>query len=690
MARRIIGRQMPSVRKGVYDIQEAYDYSLENKWSNYTDITVVSGSWIFFDSPNGYRTIIFPGSSTFEVNSSGDQSGIEYIVIGGGGGGGTGIGGGGGAGQVKQGRINAQNGSYTVTVGAGGAQSLNPGGPTGTIGPDAAQPRTSYNGGLSRLSGPNITITSVGGGRGGSSTWEVQGQTAGGTGGGGSLQCCPAQGSSGGPGTSDGSGYGGFGMYTIPGNGSGGGGGGVGSPGSNSQDWIYTNDGWITKGGDGGNGLKNNLHDPPNGEYGKWMPSGIRDTYFSEQGFVGGGGGGGCSQPGGAWAPSYTGGGRAKHGGGNGAVGFNNGTAGRQFSGGGGGGGGQTDSPYRYAAGGAGGSGVVMMRYRFKPTESNDIVALASGGTINLNAGDGYVYHTFKSTDRFDVLIDDLDCEVLVVGGGGAAQADRSGGGGGGGVVYDTSLKLRKGSYLAEIGSGGSAVGGNYFFSPLGQITGQGIPTTFAGIVAYGGGAGGYSWGTRYFPTGYGGSYAGPAIWGGSGGGNMIWEPTYTAGSYQTLGWTNNPSTRFHYGSRGGNSSPSNTLTNVWYAPTTYAAGGGGGAGGVGGAGDPGTSGLGGLGGVGVSIPAFPYARTGITPDGMGSSHYGGGGVGYTPANQGASRTRGVGGGGGRSDTNGWANLGGGGGNGGYGSGGAGVVIIRYKVNDPDYPTNTF
>lgn len=681
MARRTIGRRDTSVKSGVYDIQEVYDHSFDNRWSDYTDIEI-QGSYEFFDTPNGYRTVIFGATSVINVLSSGDQYGVEYVVVGGGGGGGTGVGGGGGAGQVKQGRINLDSTSYTITFGAGGAQSLAAGGPTGDT--SVLSPRTSFPGSPSSI---GSIVSSAGGGQGGSSIWAISGFSVnGGAGGGGTFSCCPATPASGGPGGTNGCGSGGSGSYTIPGNGSGGGGGGAAGNGSNSKDSILTLDGWVTKGGDGGIGLKTILFDPTTGEYGQWMPAPIRSAYFADNGFLGGGGGGGCSQPGGAYAPSYTGGGIARHGGGNGAVGFANGVAGRVFSGGGGGGGGQTDSPYRYGSGGAGGSGVVMMRYRFRPTQPGSIVALATGGTINLNAGDGYVYHTFLGTGVFKVLIDNLDCEVLVVGGGGAAQRDRSGGGGAGGVVYDSSLKLKKGTYLAEIGAGGAT---NIQWTPKSTTTGQGIPTTFADIVALGGAQGGFVW-SGSFPPGSSGTLVFPATSGGSGSGGINATGFRGEGLQRPGFWTNTPVTRTHYGNPGGGASPLNTSQNILNVSTTYAGGGGGGAGANGATAAAITTVGGAAGGAGQGFPQFPYSVCGIpvsSVDANGTNYYGGGGCGYTPPLATSWTSRIAGGGGGKIYENGGVNLGGGGGHSG-GTGGSGVVIVRYRVNDPQFPTN--
>ena len=170
-----------------------------------------------------YKIHTFTSSGTFTVTQG--TATIEYLVIGGGGGGGTVStvpGGGGGAGGYRSavvgessgGGANAENtvdlstGSYTITVGAGGS-----GGPGDN---------TSGNqGSNSSISGPGISITSIGGG------------------GGGGNQSVPTSGGSGGGGQeSDGIGASGTsGQGYAGGNGNesgnyGGGGGGAGEAGS--------------------------------------------------------------------------------------------------------------------------------------------------------------------------------------------------------------------------------------------------------------------------------------------------------------------------------------------------------------------------------------------------------------------------------------------------------------------------
>jgi len=62
------------------------------------------------------------GTTTFTVTSA---ITIDYIVVAGGGSGGVGRGGGGGAGGVLAGTTTLASGSYTITVGEGGASVFN-------------------------------------------------------------------------------------------------------------------------------------------------------------------------------------------------------------------------------------------------------------------------------------------------------------------------------------------------------------------------------------------------------------------------------------------------------------------------------------------------------------------------------------------------------------------------------------
>jgi len=121
-------------------------------------IGILSGSSGFIAATGGsiatdgdYKVHTFTSSGTLQITTgSGD---VEYLVVGGGGGGGYNIGGGGGAGRVRSGTLSRSVGSYTVTIGAGGAGII-------TAGPANAGSSSVFD-----------TITSEGGAGGGSRYW---------------------------------------------------------------------------------------------------------------------------------------------------------------------------------------------------------------------------------------------------------------------------------------------------------------------------------------------------------------------------------------------------------------------------------------------------------------------------------------------------------------------------------------
>ena len=86
----------------------------------------------YSDSGSNYRAHIFTSSGTFSVSAATGTGLIEYLVVAGGGAGGNRWGGGGGAGGLRTNLsghplagsafpVSTTPGSYTVTVGAGGA-----------------------------------------------------------------------------------------------------------------------------------------------------------------------------------------------------------------------------------------------------------------------------------------------------------------------------------------------------------------------------------------------------------------------------------------------------------------------------------------------------------------------------------------------------------------------------------------
>lgn len=266
-----------------------------------------------------------------------------------------------------------------------------------------------------------------------------------------------------------------------------------------------------------------------------------------------------------------------------------------------------------------------------------------TGGTIT-SAG-GYRIHTFTSAGSF-VVPTGFNVEYLVVAGGGGGGAGDGAGGGAGGVLTGTTAVTAT-TFPIVIGNGGSPGTGE-----VGVLSQNGGSSSFAGIVAIGGGRGGQETSTGGTPSA--GNAGGT---GGSGGGY---------GGCNPLAVNNTVSS----GTAGqGNAGGVRGSTDA----TRCGMGGGGGAGAAGGNGT-GTNG-GGAGGIGIQSSISGTAR-----------YYGGGGGG---AGRSAGGTGGQGGGGngsvGGNGTAGTANTGGGGGGGGDqytvgGFGGTGIVIIRYPV----------
>jgi hypothetical protein len=289
-----------------------------------------------------YRIHRFNNTGTFTLTSLlGSSLHAEYLIVAGGGGGGTNMGGGGGGGGVLTGTTILTAGSYSITVGAGGA-----GAPAGTTGGHPTA--TGTNGGNSTFNG----LTAIGGGWGGVS-YNTQGLgihfgNSGGSGGGSA-------------------GYNNDGV--APGTyGSGAGVSGQGFRGGYQGNAYYSGGG----GGAGAAGADGNNR--PDGGIGKFSTILGRPYYFGGgggggsyslstggYGGLGGGGGGalgtalgggnsvGTGQPGGGGAPNMW----ANTPGGDGAT----------NTGGGGGGGAHYNATNK---GGNGGSGIVIVRYKFK------------------------------------------------------------------------------------------------------------------------------------------------------------------------------------------------------------------------------------------------------------------------------------------------------------------------------------
>lgn len=206
-----------------------------------------------------------------------DQS-VDYIVVGGGGGGASRYGGGGGAGGFVDGRVNVPAGTYSVTVGAGGAGATIPGEPVqGANGNESWFWRfAGMRGGRGQGANPCETSVASSGGRAGTTGTcpAFSGQGIGGAtdlafaGGGGGGAGGPGANSTGGSAGAGGSGAtsaisgavvtyaggGGGGVYVGFGVGGPGGAGGSGGGGKGRGSTIGTNGTANTGGGGGGGG----------------------------------------------------------------------------------------------------------------------------------------------------------------------------------------------------------------------------------------------------------------------------------------------------------------------------------------------------------------------------------------------------------------------------------------------------
>ena len=293
----------------------------------------------------------------------------------------------------------------------------------------------------------------------------------------------------------------------------------------------------------------------------------------------------------------------------------------------------------------------------------------ATGGTITTITADSKTYrvHTFLTGGTLDVVslgTSTGQVEYLLVGGGGGGGSAHAGGAGAGGLLTGTT-NLNVSGYTVFVGSGGTGGPGNPTFDLPKSSGTTGGNSTFANIIAYGGGASGYFDGcpTAGNPLsvlgGPGGSGAGGS------GGNTNLSPDDAFGGTGVAGQGFSGGTRFNCPDNGaggggagdvgssveinatsGCSGGIGLLISINGTPTYYAGGGGGG---VWEGGDyarpyggPGGSGVGGDGGNALVVGGSP-GLPGLANSGGG----GGGGANYNP---------------------------------GGGNGGSGIVIIRYET----------
>jgi hypothetical protein len=623
---------------GLWNIYNQFFYQKQGTWPvpppPLSGLTATGGVISDYTSgPAVYRAHIFTSTGTFTISALGDYgSNVEYLVVAGGGGGGSSFGGAGGAGGLRTNLsghplagsafpVSTSPGSYTVTIGGGGS------------GAEGPQPSIASNG-VNSSFGP--TITSTGGGCGGSNFGPAKNGIAGGSGGSGGLSggagspgsgntppTSPPQGNAGG--TSDDAG-------TFPGNCTGGG-GGAGGAGGNASASV---------GGVGGAGVQVAIAGPPTTSgVGALNPGPGEYQWFA-------GGGGGHSGTGQSRRSGGAGGG------GQGGInllgpGANKTGLPATYSTGGGGGASGGNDP---SAGGNGGSGIVVVRYQIG---SLTATAKATGGLISFFSGK--TIHTFLSSGTFATAPNWTSSPVEYVVIAGAGGGGNGGGGAGGYRTGTTPIGAHPVSTTIQVGGGGVA---DFISTPINFAT-SGTPSYFGAPLASSGGGGG----------GSGGPLIG--VPGGSGGGNStINTPTIAAGNAGS------------YSPPEGN--PGGQGVNAGSQPGNS----GGGGGGAGAAGGNASSGAGGPGGVGVQLPSTfrnPQSNTSLGTPGPGGSYYfAGGGAGYSGTTQGSPGA----GGGGAVKTTGVENTGGGGGayggppnppsnpSGPSASGGSGIVIIAY------------
>ena len=581
-------------------------------------------------------TVANSGQTQYTINIPTGGVICDILIVGGGGGGGMNSGGGGGAGGlIYLPNINLL-GTYTINIGRGGA-----GGTQITTNTVAENGKNSSFGTFIAIGG-GAGVNSGGangnpGGSGGGAGNDMSGNRVGGAG-------TAGQGNNGGDGT-------------IPGGSdrTGGGGGGAGSVGQTS---VST-----SRGGSGG--------------VGRNMSPYFGIIYGVNGWFAGGGGGGGGQGTGGTGGTG---------GGGNGGISNQEG-----INGTGGGGGGAHGN--QSTLGKKGGSGIVIIKYNTiqnntlqtitsSPSVISQTVSRGIIGTTNRTISFTYTSDTPGLTGQTLYTftpVQNIICDILIVGGGGGGGRF-GGGGGGGGVLLGVNLKLNAGNLVSiKVGNGGT--GATTVNNGVNGIDGYNSSITINSTehIAKGGGGGGTRNSSPY--AGKNGND------GGSGGGGS------TGDSGQGLGGISNKNNYANFqsfGNNGGNGKP-NTSGNIGWA-----SGGGGGAGSKGS--DFTLTNGGGNGGLGKEFIAFFGSSIGH------NGYFAGGGGGNTYNNVG-NRGYGNGGlglyGGGGNGAfdgtiayfadNGIANTGGGGGGGNHntytnysssgGNGGSGFVIIRYRIN---------
>jgi len=435
----------------------------------------------YSDGPAVYRAHIFTSSGTFSVTARGTFGDtVEYLVVAGGGAGSDGGGGAGGLRTNLSGHplagaafpVSTSPGSYTVTVGSGGAAVNNV--TRGSDGsPSIFGSITSAGGGAGgpfSNSGTPFRVGNSGGSGGGSGTADSGGVSTAGAG--NTPPVSPSQGNPGGTDVPN---------STVH---AAGGGGGAGGAGSNGSGPPY-------QGGAGGIGSQVLISGPPASTQSVGTPGPNPGG-----GYFAGGGGGGASL-------SSAGG---SGGGGAGGATPQPGTPATYSTGGGGGGAG--DSSVKPS--GSGGSGIVVVRYQIG---SLTATAKATGGSISYY--NGKTIHTFTSSDVFATTpswtATNIEYVIIAGGGGGGTDGGYAGGGGSGGYrtgtipigshPVSTTIQIGGGGAKGLTDSNGSNGTPSYFGTPI-TSTGGGGGGSRSAVGNPGGSGGGGGFGTATAGTG--------------------------------------------------------------------------------------------------------------------------------------------------------------------------------------------
>ena len=299
-----------------------FEVYYNSTWNPLIGIGYLSATGGTITTDGNYKIHTFTSSGTFNVNSiTPTSNSVDYLVVAGGGaGGGAGSanGGGGGAGGFRTGNTGVGAQSYSITVGAGG---------------------TGAGGNVRGANGSNSifsTITSIGGGGGGTHDAPQSGIDGGSGGGGTQGGGAPGLGTAG-----QGNNGGGY-VYAAGAGGGGAGGAGQTAPASSS---AYNGSNW------GGYPISAFINGGP----------GLASTITGTSVYYAGGGGGGQRD---AYGVTPNGSGGVGGGGAGGTEAGLNGSSGTANTGGGGGGVGGNATQTKI--GGSGGSGIVIIRYRYQ------------------------------------------------------------------------------------------------------------------------------------------------------------------------------------------------------------------------------------------------------------------------------------------------------------------------------------